>query len=124
MTWQKKPARGYMAAFDQLHGDPMSKSGFNRTKYSVGRDANHDEIVNVYEAAFFQVIDYTRVGSGHPDIGVSWQKRGFRLREIKMPGEPLEANQLTWWDNWRGPALKIISSVEEALADITDLVRA
>jgi hypothetical protein len=123
MVWQKKPAKGYMAAFDQLHGDPMGKSGFNRTKYSVGRDANHDEIVKVYESAYIQVIDYTRVGSGHPDIGIVNKLFGQRLREIKMPGEDLESNQKTWWANWRGPPLKIIHSRDEALADLAELVR-
>ena len=122
MTWKQRPPKGYMAAFDQLHGDAMSKpSGFGRTRYTAGVDANHAEIVKTYESAYFQVIDYTRVGGGHPDIGINFGRRVSRLREIKLPGEELSDVQVTFWNNWRGAPLKIIRSIEEALEDIQAL---
>jgi hypothetical protein len=119
--WKQRPPKGYMAAFDQLHGDPMSNSIGSRNRYTVGRDANHAEIVAAYESVYVQVIDYTMVGSGHPDIGIVSRKFGMRLREIKMPGEDLMPNQATFFLTWRGPALKIIRTVDEAYADVAAL---
>jgi hypothetical protein len=121
--WKQRPPKGYMAAYHQLHGEPMSKSIGTRNRYTVGRDANHEQIVAAYEAQYTQVIDYTMVGHGHPDIGIVGRGFGMRLREIKMPGEDLMENQSTFFANWRGPPIKIIRTVEDAYADIAELNR-
>jgi hypothetical protein len=111
-----------MQAFDNFHRDSdMAKSGFGRTRYTVGIDGNHAEIVKTYEAAYFQVIDYTGVGHGHPDIGIAFGRHIYRLREIKLPDEELSDAQITFWNNWRGPPLQIIRSIDEALHDIAQL---
>lgn len=102
----------------------MSKSsGFGRTRHTVGLDANHQEIVMAYQSLYVQVIDYTMVGHGHPDIGIVGRQFGMRLREIKLPGATLELNQELFWKNWRGPRLKIITTPDEAYDDVAELNR-
>jgi hypothetical protein len=124
MSWMKKPTKAYLAAFNNFYSEPdMSKSIGSRNRYTVGLDANHAEIVKAYESLYVQVIDYTMVGSGHPDIGLASRMFGQRLREIKIPGGSLDPAQVTFWKNWRGPELKIITSVEEAVADVAALNR-
>ncbi len=122
MTWKQRPPKGYMAAHAAFYGGDVSKSIGSRNRYTAGVDANHAEIVKVYEQAYFQVIDYTRIGRGHPDIGIAFGRHLFRLREIKLPGEGLSDEQSTFWTNWRGPPLKIVSSIEEVMVDIRELM--
>jgi hypothetical protein len=123
MTWRQKPSKAYNAAFHNFYSEPDMKksSGFGRTRHTVGLDANHAEIVAAYESLYIQVIDYTMVGAGHPDIGIVGRQFGQRLREIKVPGAALEANQETFWKNWRGYTLKIITTVDEAYDDVHEL---
>jgi len=93
-----------------------------RASYTVGVDQNHAQIAQVYKSAYFTVIDYTRMGGGHPDVGIAFGHRIHVLREFKIPGEDLSAVQKHFAALYRGPKILVIHGPEEALADIECLL--
>lgn len=82
------------------------------------RDGNHADIVNALKAAGRSVLDLSGNGKGCPDILVAWGRAHMVLLEIKNPSgkNRVQANQLAWHQAWRGPAVVVVRSVEEALA--------
>lgn len=90
------------------------------------KDDNHHEIAAVYRNCGASVLDISMVGSGATDIIVGFPQ-GNHLIEIKDGKKPPSARKLTpdeerFHAEWRGP-IRVISSVEEALAHINEIRR-
>ena len=90
--------------------------------YGAKKDANHKEIVDCLNKCGIPFIDLSALGYGVPDLVVEIQKK-LGLWEIKNPKTPygkrgLNKNQKAWAGKWRGSPVKIIKSVDDALAAI------
>ena len=86
------------------------------------QDANHKEIVKALVGAGAVVCDLSGVGNGCPDILVGFSGRTFLL-EIKdgskLPSQrKLTEDQVIWHNRWTGGTLRIVESIEAALAVI------
>lgn len=95
------------------------------------RDANEPAIVAAFEARGCTV---TRIDAkGVPDLLVGWRGANL-LVEVKMPLGPrggmhtggnhvrgdLTADQVAWFDAWRGDAVHIVRTVED-VAELLEL---
>lgn len=78
-------------------------------------DGNQKAIVAALRAAGRFVEVLSDVGRGVPDLLVSWSGKCL-LMEVKMPGEKLTADQLTWHRSWKGPAVAVATTPQDALA--------
>lgn len=88
------------------------------------RDANHADIVAVYEGAMFSVVDLSAVGFGLSDVligGATPKGRIERLVEIKTEDGEETPAQLRFRRDWRGTPPRIIRSPEEAIAHVREL---
>ncbi len=77
-------------------------------------DGNQAAIVKALRDAGRFVEVLSDVGRGVPDLLVSWSSRCL-LMEVKMPGEKLTEHQLDWHRRWKGPAIAVVRSVDDAL---------
>jgi hypothetical protein len=78
-------------------------------------DRNHRDILSALRAVGVATIDLSQIGRGHPDALVV--HRGiWHLIEIKGPRGKLTPAEAAWHAAWRGPAVAIVHSTEEALA--------
>jgi hypothetical protein len=89
------------------------------------RDANHQEIVDAYEACLCSVQDLSAVGFGCPDlnVGCGGEFGANDYVEIKTDHGRLSKSQERWIRDWRGPKPRIIRTVDEAIAHAQELRR-
>jgi hypothetical protein len=94
-----------------------------RNPAAQGRpDANQAEIVGVYESLFCGVIDTHKLGFGFPDILLHYS--GWcGPREIKTEDGELNAAQRTFARDWKGPKIKIIRTMQQAIDDVQEVRR-
>lgn len=88
-------------------------------------DSNHVSIVLALRAAGATVQTLAAVGQGCPDLLVGYRKRTLLL-EIKDGAKQPSKRHLTglqaiWHETWRGGALRVVESVDEALTALVDL---
>lgn len=86
------------------------------------RDANHADVTQWYEQMFCNVIDYSHVGFGHPDLGIACAGR-FELSEVKTEDGELNAAQKRFHRDWRGPKIPIVRTREDVIAHVQDIRR-
>lgn len=85
-------------------------------------DRNQPEIVQALRRAGCFVQSLAATGKGVPDL--LWARAGrMGLLEVKDAQKPPSARQLTpdqaqWHAEWRGPAVAIVETVEQALEAI------
>ena len=87
-------------------------------KYSKP-DLNHAEIRDGLRAiiGYWSVLDTKDVGSGFPDLVVSWKKKIYFL-EIKSTNyDDLTPAEILFRNNWPGH-YKVIMSLDDALREI------
>lgn len=84
------------------------------TAYRVATDHNQAEIVAALRDAGHQVVTLHGVGGGFPDLIVA---RGGRcwLVEVKTRGGRLTPAQVKFFEQWQGPPIRIVRTVDEAL---------
>lgn len=85
-------------------------------------DDNQKAIVRALRAVGATVQSLASVGEGTPDLLVGYRREAFLL-EVKDPTKPksdqrLGEKQVTWHADWRGPPVKVVKTVDEALAAI------
>ena len=80
-------------------------------------DANQGEIVAALRATGAHVELLHMVGRGVPDLLVGYLGR-THLLECKAARGRLTPEQTVWHANWRGAAVEIVRSPEDALAVI------
>lgn len=85
-------------------------------------DANQAEIVKALRQAGATVQSLATAGDGVPDLLVGFRRQTV-LMEVKDGSKPPSARDLTddqvdWHINWRGGALVVVTSVDEALTAI------
>lgn len=86
-------------------------------------DRNQSEIVSALRRFGCSVQPLHTIGQGCPDLLVGRGGRNFLL-EVKDSAKPPSARALTedqveWLDLWRGEAVAVVASVEEALHAVT-----
>jgi hypothetical protein len=86
------------------------------------RDANHADITIWYQQLFCNVIDYSHVGFGHPDLGIACSGR-LELAEVKTEDGELNAAQKLFAAVWRGPKIPIIRTREDVINHVQDIRR-
>lgn len=77
-------------------------------------DGNQAEIVSALRDAGCFVEVLSDVGRGVPDLLVGRNGKCLLL-EVKMPGEKLTPDQVTWHRAWKGPSVAVVRSPREAL---------
>lgn len=87
-------------------------------RFAARVDANQDQIVSVLRAAG-AIVRIVTQGNGLPDLLVGYRGNTI-LMEVKDGKKPPSARKLTeaeqkFFDEWRGGALYIVESVDEAL---------
>lgn len=83
--------------------------------YFIARvDDNQAEIVETFRKAGFSVFDTSGIGRGFPDLILGRNSYTW-LVEIKMPEGKLNKKQIKFHQEWKGCAIAIIRSVEEAV---------
>lgn len=88
------------------------------------RDANHADIVAVYEGGYCTVVDTSHLGFGFPDVVLGLTTPRGRLMvpvEIKSTDGTLTEAQIRFNRDWLGPPPRIIRSPEEAIAHLREL---
>lgn len=84
-----------------------------RNPFAKRVDGNHAEIKEVFIKSGFSVFDTKGVGGGFPDLLIG--RQGYTwLVEIKMPEGKLNDIQKKFHQEWKGCAIAIIKTVEEA----------
>ena len=78
-------------------------------------DANQPEIVDAFRAVGATVHITSDLGDGFPDLIVGLLGE-TELIEIKSPKGKLTPDQETWHGTWRGRPVRVICTVEQALA--------
>lgn len=86
------------------------------------RDSNEPEIVKALLAVGCSVQLLRNCGAGVPDLlvgreGVAGQRLNFLL-EVKAPKGSVSLKQTAWHNSWRGSPVRIVQTVEEALAAV------
>jgi hypothetical protein len=77
-------------------------------------DANQCEIVSALRDAGASVTLLHQVGEGCPDLLIG--AHGCTgLIEVKVKGGKFTAQQIKWWDEWRGGPIAQVTDVEGAL---------
>lgn len=87
-------------------------------RFAARVDANQDQIVSALRAAG-AIVRIVTQGNGLPDLLVGYRGHTI-LMEVKDGKKPPSARKLTeaeqkFFDEWRGGALHIVESVDEAL---------
>lgn len=78
-------------------------------------DANQSEIVEALRKAGCSVFVASTVGKGFPDLIVGKSGRTV-LMEIKTKKGTLTEDQVHFYEHWKGSAIIIVRTIEEALA--------
>lgn len=78
------------------------------------RDDNEREIVAVLERVGCTVCKLDG-GDGRPDLLVGYRCAVLVLMEIKSTSGKLEPLQVRWHAAWKGPAVEVARSVEDAI---------
>lgn len=84
-------------------------------------DENQPEIVEALRKVGAKVVHTHQLGGGFPDL-IVWARNRMFLLEIKMPGEPLNKQQVEFIAAWPGEihvAHSEIEAVEAAIGPIT-----
>jgi hypothetical protein len=87
-------------------------------------DRNQAEIVKALRAIGASVQTLHTVGQGVPDLLVGWKSQTHLLEVKRLEGKraPKAAaktiDQIAWHHSWRGRAVAIVSTVNEALIAI------
>jgi Holliday junction resolvase len=82
-------------------------------RLNARRDANERPIIDALKAQGFHV---TRInGTGVPDLLISKRPDFVRLVEVKMPKGRYEKAQLAFREQWQGPPIITLRSVDDAL---------
>lgn len=91
----------------------MSPRRFRPARFHMRRDANEGPIVDTLEARGFHVTKIN--GTGVPDLLVS--KHGAMwLAEVKTEDGEFQKAQVKWQEQWQGPPICVLRSVEDAIA--------
>lgn len=78
-------------------------------------DVNQAQIVAALREAQRTVVLLHRVGQGVPDLLVGYQGK-MVLLEVKAGAKSkFTQQQLEFRDNWRGPAIRVVTTINEAL---------
>lgn len=82
------------------------------------KDANHEEIAEVFKTFGFSVADTSQLGNGFPDMVVGWLSANL-LVEVKDGSKPLSRRRLSeeeqaFHDRWLGPIL-VVETETQAL---------
>ncbi len=78
-------------------------------------DMNQAEIVEALRKAGCSVFVASTVGRGFPDLVIGKGGRTL-LVEVKYNKKPLNEDQIKFHTEWKGSAIVIVRTVEEALA--------
>lgn len=73
-------------------------------RYAARADRNQKQIMYELRALGYSVRTTHRIGQGFPDLAVGKFSRTV-LVELKMPGEPLTADEHEFFDTWTGAAI-------------------
>jgi hypothetical protein len=93
----------------------------SRNRAAQGRpDANHADLVKVYESLHCGVIDTHALGFGFPDIIVHFSGYCAPV-EIKTPDGDLEPSQERFIRDWKGPKIRIVRTPDEVIAHVTEI---
>lgn len=76
-------------------------------------DQNQPAIVEAMRSIGAKVFHLHQVGGGCPDLLV-WAKNRTFLAEVKMPGEPLNKQQVEFVSTWPGE-IHVVHTTEEAV---------
>ena len=85
--------------------------------YGPKKDANHNEIFDELRK-HCSVVDASAVGGGMPD-GIAWVNESIQLFDVKNPKTGygragLNKVQQKWVDQWAGPPVYLLYTVEDA----------
>ena len=90
-----------------------------RNPAAQGRpDANHAELVAVYESLHCGVWDTHTLGFGFPDILVHFSGYCAPV-EIKTADGELNEAQKRFIRDWKGPKVEVVRSVDDVIAHVT-----
>jgi len=92
----------------------VGKGGFTVSKYARKVDDNQSDIVAALRGAGQQVVLMHAVGGGFPDI-IACRHGQAHFIEIKSPKGKLTPAQKVFFDEWRGPSINIVRSIDDAL---------
>ena len=85
-------------------------------------DGNHRAIVEALRSCGAIVVSLAAVGGGVPDLLVGWQGRTLLLEVKNAKQQPnkqrLRPSQVAWIGAWRGGEVRVVHTVDEALAAI------
>ena len=84
------------------------------TRYASNVDLNQKEIVRALRDAHYQVVLMHTVGGGFPDL-IACRGGVAHFVEVKGRRGRLNETQRRFHDEWRGPQIKVVRSIEEAL---------
>lgn len=84
-------------------------------RWGAHQDSTHKPIVAALRAIGATVVRISSQEPGCPDLLVGLRGRTF-LVEVKGPKTPVDDKQLAWHRSWRGAAIHIVRTPEEALA--------
>ena len=97
------------------------------SRYAAKVDKGHPQIVDALRAVGASVQSLAAVGVGCPDLLVGRGGRTYLL-EVKAPlgpeggasedGQKLQPSQKSWIAAWRGDPVRVVRSVDEALAAV------
>ena len=91
-------------------------------RYASRADENHAEIAQAYRDMHCGVVDLHRVGGGCPDILVHFAGYCCPV-EIKVEEGRLNDLQKDFVRFWKGPKIRVIRSVDQAIAHVTEVRR-
>lgn len=86
-------------------------------------DGNHTAITKGLRKLGATVQSLADIGAGCPDLLVGFQRRTYLL-EVKDGSRPPSERKLTpdeteWHETWRGGALHVVLSLDDAVAIVT-----
>lgn len=84
------------------------------------RDGNQPEVVSWYLQQGCSVLDLSDIGGGCPDLLIGCAGvDGFA--EVKMPGEDLRPNQVTFNRDWRGQQPWKVTTMQDVIGHVAYL---
>ena len=83
-------------------------------KYARNVDLNQREIVKALRGLQCQVVLMHTVGGGFPDL-IACRRGVAYFIEVKGSRGKLNAAQRTFHEQWRGPAIHIVRSVDDVV---------
>ena len=96
-----------------------------RNRWAVRRgnaDQNQSPIVTALEAVGASVTSLAGVGEGCPDLLVGYRRSTYLLEvknpDVKPSERKLRESQSAWLDAWRGGAVAVVHTVDDALVAI------